>query len=298
MHGLSDYYILLEVGHAAGPEEIKRAFRRLARRYHPDRNNGDPQAVAQFHAVREAYQILSNPDRRSFYDRALGRAPTQGRNGAPTHENTTASSNLDGQSFADLFARAGTGQGPTGSPSPPFGGGVAMPRRGLDVEAQASLTFEEALVGGKTGVRLPGGRELAVPIPRGVRHGTKIRFTGRGGAAPAGGEAGDLYVTFRVEPSEHFRREGDDLHVVETVSALEAMLGAMRCIPNAYGQQVKLPVPPGTQPGDRLRLRGQGVETQEQTGDLYVEVQVAVPRDLTPEQRDALTACARRHGLL
>ena len=105
-------------------------------------------------------------------------------------------------------------------------------------------------------------------------------------------------MTFRVEPDTRFRREGDDLHVVETISALEAMLGATRSMASVYGQVVRLPIPPGSQPGDRLRLRGQGVETADGRGDLYVELQVEVPRDLTEEQRSELAEAARRCGLL
>ncbi len=302
MHGFSDYYVLLEVGQSADAEEIKRAFRRLARRFHPDRNQGDPQATERFKAVRQAYQVLSNPEQRRAYDHAR-RDPTALNgyaSGAPPLNGSRAggSEGLDGHAFAALFDRAGAEpQESLGSVFARFFDEPAP--RGQDVEVQARLSFDEALHGGKTSVRLPQGGQLRISVPRGVRSGLKIRFPGRGTPAlRPGGEPGDLYVTFRVEPSEHFRREGDDLHVTETVSALEAMLGATRCIPNAYGKLVKLPIPPGTQPGDRLRLRGQGVVTTERTGDLYVEVQVAVPRDLTEGQREALNACARKLGLL
>jgi molecular chaperone DnaJ/curved DNA-binding protein len=306
MHGFSDYYVLLGVGYSAGSEEIKRAFRRLARRYHPDRHNGDATATERFKAVREAYHVLSDPERRRAYD--LDHSGVSARNGQPagggangtrrSGEHGFAPPSLDGHAFAALFEQAGA--------EPPESLGAVFARffdepvrKGADVEAQAHLTFEEALQGGKTPVRLPQGTCIRISVPRGVRHGLKIRIPGRGNEAPVpDGEPGDLYVTFRVEPSEHFRREGDDLHVVETVSALEAMLGGTRCIPNAYGKLVKLPIPPGTQPGDRLRLRGQGVATTERTGDLYVEVQVAIPRDLSEAQRKALATCARKHGLL
>jgi curved DNA-binding protein len=101
-----------------------------------------------------------------------------------------------------------------------------------------------------------------------------------------------------VEPSPRFRREGDNLHATETISAMEAILGTTRAITNAYGRTVKVTIPPGTQPGERLRLRGQGVETEKHKGDLYVEVQVSIPRHLTEEQRKGLEQCARKHGIL
>ena len=301
MHGFSDYYVLLEVGRSADTGEIKRAFRRLAHRFHPDRNQGDPQAAERFKAVQEAYQVLSNPEQRRAYDHArhdAAGAEPRGRAHNGERSGGLPAQSLDGHAFATLFDQAGAE--PPESLGSVFARFFDEPvRRGQDVEVQVRLSFDEALHGGKTPVRLPHSGPLRIVVPRGVRSGLKIRFPGRG--APAShpdGEPGDLYVTFRVEPSEHFRREGDDLHVTETVSALEAILGATRCIPNAYGKLVKLPIPPGTQPGDRLRLRGQGVVTTERTGDLYVEVQVVVPRDLTDEQREALTSCVRRLGLL
>ena len=137
-------------------------------------------------------------------------------------------------------------------------------------------------------------------IPRGVRTGVKIRVSGRGQAAPggaSGGAPGDLLVTLRVDVSPRFRREGDHLHVVETVSAIEAILGTARSITNAYGQTIRVAIPAGTQPGERLRLRGQGVATDKRTGDLFVEVNVMVPRELTAGQRAELEATAQRIGL-
>src|SRR5690606_28244467 len=124
------------------------------------------------------------------------------------------------------------------------------------------------------------------------RPGLKIRLRGQGEPGPTG-VRGDLYVTFDVAESPRFRREGDDLYTTVSVNAFEAMLGAKRGVTNAYGQQIKLTVPKGTQPGDRLRLREQGVQTDKGAGDLYVEIDVTVPRDLTPEQQETLRTVAR-----
>ncbi|MEM1116566.1 MAG: J domain-containing protein [Bacteroidota bacterium] len=270
----TDYYQLLGVDEAASASAIKRAYRVLARQSHPDHNPDDAHAEDRFKRIQAAYQILSDPERRQTYD-ALRRDP-----------------------LAMAFRAAGAfaSSGITDPLSPSFFGPDA-PGPGADIEAQIRLTFDQALRGGTTEVRLGDGQTVRLTVPKGVRSGLKVRVRGRGKAS-ASGERGDLYVTYRVDPSPRFRREGDNLHVVETVSAIEAVLGAARSITNAYGQTVKVAVPPGTQPGERLRLRGQGVATPKRAGDLFVEVQVTVPRDLSDAQREALRTTAEDIGLL
>jgi len=272
MSAILDYYGLLEVGDEADAAEIKRAYHRLARRLHPDVTGGDAEAAERFKVVHTAYTVLTDPVRRRAYDRVRRvRADLDGFSAA----GSTSSDELpvDEHSFAALFD---------------LGAGAQRA-----VALQVRLTFRQALVGGATTVRLPSGDTLRLPVPRGARNGQRIRLQSR-----AAGAEGDLDVTFRVEPDARFRREGDDLLVTECVSALEAILGATRSLTNAYGQVVRLPIPPGSQPGDRLRLKGQGVATADGRGDLYVEIQVEVPRDLTEEQRAMLASVARRAGLL
>jgi DnaJ-class molecular chaperone len=284
MPAIRDYYALLEVGEGADYSEIKRAYHRLARRYHPDATGGDAEAAEHFRSVHAAYAVLTDPLRRRLYDRARNRG--SGADTTTPDTGADASDGLDAEAFSALFNQVS--DSPFTSESE-----TRTSAHGGDMALQVRLTFRQALVGGVTTVRLRNGHTFRLPVPRGARHGLKIRVPGR-----QAGAAGDLYVTFRVEPDARFRREGDDLHVVECVSALEAMLGSARSLLNAYGQLVRLPIPPGTQPGDRLRLKGQGVETPDNRGDLYVEVQVEVPRDLTEEQRAALARAARRCGLL
>ena len=287
MAEVTDYYLLLGVPETASADAIKRAYRSLARDSHPDRNPHDPGAEERFKMVQRAYHVLSDASQREAYDDAR-RYPFGGLGGG-----------LDGH------ARPSSGRAsPFGSVegfdplvSLFFGDEPATGGRGADVEAQVKLTFDQALRGGKTEVRLVGGETVRLTVPKGVRSGLKVRVRGRGKAGMSG-HRGDLYVTFRVDPVARFRREGDNLHVVEIVSAVEAMLGTTRSITNAYGQTVKVQIPPGTQPGERLRLRGQGVETTSRRGDLFVEVQVTVPRSLTDAQREALAEAARQIGLL
>ena len=291
MAEISDYYQTLGVDASAGEAELKAAYRQLVRQFHPDRN-GDSWAVDRFKAVQEAYEVLSDPHRRQEYDR-LRRRPVlnahlrggAGRAGTSYHEDLSgafSASSGFGSVFSHLFEDRESG---------------ASARHRGDIEVEATFSFEQSLEGGTTQVALSDGRTVSLTIPKGVRPGLKIRVRGKGHTNPATGKTGDLYVTFRVVPSSRFRREGDDLHVVETVTAMEAMLGSTRSIVNAYGSSIRVQVPPGTQPGERLRLRGQGVETRKGQGDLYVEIRVSIPRSLTDEQREELGSCAKRIGL-
>ena len=275
MAEVTDYYLILGAAREATPDEIKRAYRAAARTCHPDRHPGDRDAEEQFKAVQRAYYVLSSADRRRAYDAA--QFGWGGLDASPhTRVRPSAFDPLVSLFFGD---------------DPPAG------TRGADTETQVRLSFDQALRGGRTEVWLPGGEAVPLLVPKGVRSGLKVRVRGRGQQGAAG-QRGDLYVTFRVDPDDQFRREGDNLHLTETVSAIEAVLGTTRSITNAYGQTVKVHVPAGTQPGERLRLRGQGVETDVRRGDLFVEVRVTVPRSLTDEQRKTLEAAAREAGLL
>jgi DnaJ-class molecular chaperone len=279
----SNYYALLQVREDATGAEIKRAYRTLAQTVHPDCVGGDAQ---QFRQIAEAYEVLGDPSRRRRYD-AMRRDPLAAHlDPSAEHANGAARPNrVDdafGSLFTDLFQREKSAPAPS-----------------LDVEAQVRLSFDQALQGGKTEVRLPNGKLVRLTVPRGVRSQARARIRGYGNAHPERpNQRGDLYVTFRVDQSPRFRREGDHLHVTETVTAPEAMTGTMRSIQNAYGRTIRIQIPPGTQPGERLRLRGQGVETEDGAGDLLVEIRIAVPRHLTPKQHRALESCFRDLGLL
>ncbi len=275
MSEVTDYYALLGLTEAATPGEVKRAYRTVARACHPDRNPGDAEAEERFKDVQRAYHVLSSPERRRAYDQHQA----WGGLDATPHRERPAGGSFD--PLVSLF----------------FGDAPATGTRGADAEAQVRLSFDQALRGGRTEVRLTNGETVPLTVPKGVRSGLKVRVRECGHRGPTG-QRGDLYVTFRVDATDQFRREGDNLHVVETVSAIEALLGTTRSITNAYGQTMKVQIPPGTQPGERLRLRGQGVETASRRGDLFVEVRVTVPRSLTDSQREVLAETARQLGLL
>lgn len=326
-----DYYDVLGVDRDASQKEIKKAYRKLAQQYHPDRNPDDSDAEERFKEVQEAYDVLGDEEKRKQYDRG-GRNPFGGRGSAggsnpfgggrnPFGEGTRVRFEQRGRGddpFSEMFGGAGGpgGGGGLGDILGQFfgGGGAAgagrrqrqrgrggrqrrQQRQGArDTETTLRLSFEQALEGGPTQVRLPGGETARIKIPKGARPGMKIRLRGRG-KKDAAGRQGDLYVTFRVADHPRFERRGDDLHLTAEVGVFEALLGTERQIENAYGKKIRLRIPPGTQPGASFRLEGQGVETEKTTGDLYVEIDVRIPEDLTDEQRETLEAAAEEAGL-
>jgi DnaJ-class molecular chaperone len=254
----TDYYQILGLDEDAPAEAIKRAYRARARACHPDRHPDDAAAAERFKGVTEAYEVLSDPALRQQYD-LLRRYPFN--------------------TFGCFPAASAFG---------------AAQRTSSRTDLRLRLSFEQALHGGKATVQLPDGRTAHIRVPQGVRSGTTMRLKGRPDAASP---AVALHVTFHVAPSDRFRREGDDLCLIETISALEAVLGTSRELRDAYGREVSLEVPPGTQPGARLRVPGHGVATPHHTGDLVVEITMAVPR-LSDEQRDRIRAAAEEAGLL
>ncbi|MEM9998854.1 MAG: J domain-containing protein [Bacteroidota bacterium] len=335
---IPNYYETLGVAERASAADIKKAYRRLAREYHPDRNPDNPEAEERFKEVQQAYEVLGDEEKRAKYDRFRanphaygGMDPNSGANpfggaGSPFGgQDVRFSRGPDGSIrfessggaapnmedlLASLFGGGSPFGGQTGFSGAPFGGspfgdagpfgnsrasGQRVPRGPQATETRMRLSFDEALAGGKRDVTLPGGETVRLTIPQGVADGTKIRLRGRG-TPDATGQRGDLFITFDVAASPRFRREGDDLHLTETISAVEAMLGTERRIETAQGTAIKLKVPAGTQPGHRLRLRGQGVQTSKATGDLYVTLDVTTPM-ITDEAHADLQAWAEKHGL-
>jgi molecular chaperone DnaJ/curved DNA-binding protein len=319
-----DYYDILGVDEDASAKDIKKAYRDLARKYHPDRNPDKPDAEEKFKEIQEAYSVLSDEEKRKEYDtrRRYGGGPGgpggfggYGPNGGQSYRSPDGGFNVRfeqggegpggfGGGIGDIFSSifGGGGRGGTRTQDP-FGSGRGGAGRrqqqapGRDIETTMRLSFDEALRGGKRRVTLPDGEKVRINIPKGVRNGFKIRLRGRGKHGPRG-DRGDLYVTFRVADHPRFRRKGDDLYLTEEVNALEAMLGTERRIPTPYGQRIKITIPKGTQPGEKLRLRGQGVQTDKGTGDLYVEIDVTIPENLTESQLKKLRNVAEDTNLV
>jgi curved DNA-binding protein len=299
-----DYYEVLGVPRTAGDKEIKAAFRRLARQYHPDVNPNEPEAAERFKEINEAREVLSDPEKRRRYDRLgpdwqreeaqQGAAGAQGSpfGGGVGYEYRS----VDPEDLEDLF----------GSDSPfsdfyndLFGGSRRAGRRGgfdvgpmagEDVEGEATITLEEAYRGTTRTLELQtpdGPRRIEVRIPPGLREGARVRAAGQGTPGRDGGQPGDLYLRVRIRPHPTFRRDGDDLTTKVQVPLDLALLGGEVMVPTLRGTAVSLRVPPGTQNGTRLRLRGLGMpKPGDGNGDLYAEVVVRLPVPVPPEARE------------
>jgi DnaJ-class molecular chaperone len=304
-----DYYEILGVGRGASDAEIKAAHRRLARQYHPDLNK-EPGAGEKFNEAQQAYEVLSDPEKRQRYDQ-FGHAGVEGAaaagGGGPGGfgGGGAAWQQMDPERmqeiFGDIFGEAFRGQGGDGG----FGGGRvrggrgrARPVAGEDREIELAIGFAVAANGGVERLRLRGGEgggeSIEVRIPAGVEDGAKLRVRGKGLPGLHGGPAGDLLLTIRVGPHPWFSREGLDLSVTVPITIAEAALGASVEVPLLKGTAT-LKVPAGTSSGQRLRLRGKGiVDAKGRAGDLHVILSIAAPKELAEADRAALASMAGR----
>lgn len=297
-----DFYKTLGVSKDVSEADLKKAYRKLARKYHPDSNQGDAKAEATFKEISEAYSVLSDAEQRKEYDeiRAMGSGArfTAGGSGAGGFEDVFSrfGQGSRGQSadFEDIFAMFNQGQGGGGFGNGRFGQtsggfrGFGGPQRGADVTARTTLDFATAVQGETISLQGDDGKPFKVKIPAGVADGQKIRLRGRGRPSPDGGESGDIVVQITVRPHPVFTRDGLNLRVVVPVTFTEATLGATIEVPTLSGDIVKLRVAPGTPSGRVLRVKGRGVTTSKGTGDLLAELQVAVPTHLDDAAREAL----------
>lgn len=300
-----DFYKILGVAKDASDADIKKAYRKLARQFHPDRNSGDAAAEKKFKDISEAYSVLSDPDERQQYDaiRAMG----GGARFAPHGAGSTANGG-----FEDLFGGLFTGGGgrhsggfSTAGGIPPefadlFGGQFGgpgsgagfqrAPQKGADRTASTSISFAGSIRGTTIGLREPDGDVIDVRVPAGIKDGQKVRVRGKGQYSPAGN--GDLMVTVNVKPHDFYTRDGDNLRIHVPVTFPEAALGADIEVPTIDGEHVRVRVPAGTPSGRTLRVKGRGVKTSKGAGDLLVTIDVAVPRHLSKEAEEAVKAFA------
>ncbi|MCJ8505320.1 DnaJ domain-containing protein [Kocuria flava] len=308
-----DFYSILGVSKDASEADVKKAYRKLARQYHPDQNPGDAAAEQRFKDITEAHSVLSDPEERKQYDaiRAMGsgaRFTAGGPGGAG------GSANFE-DIFGDIFGGGGGRRRTTfttGGPGAGFGGGggfedlftqfggagggyggyQAPPARGEDIRTETTIPFRSAVQGTTVRLRRGNGQETTVRVPKGVRDGQKLKLAGKGHSGPGG--AGDLYVTVHVRPHPFFTRvEGtDDVEVTVPITFPEAALGATVEVPTLDGATVRLKVPAGTSSGRRFRVKGRGIETSRGTGNLIVTVEVHVPADLDESAQAAVRAYA------
>ena len=297
-----DYYEVLGVDRGASQDEIKSAYRKLARKYHPDVNK-EPDAEDRFKEVSEAYEVLRDPEKRERYDR-LGANWKAGQDvsGAEGFDFNGGGGGFrdvrvdfgDGADFSDFFEGLfGSRMGGRGGRGGGFGGGGGGFRgfstRGGDQEATLELTLEEAARGGPRKISLGDGRDYEVNIPAGAHDGQRIRLAGEGGRGAAGGPPGDLFLRLRLKPDKRFRVEGSDLYTDLPVAPWEAALGATVEVPTLDGIS-RVKVPAGSSCGRKLRLRGQGMPG----GDLYATVSIKVPKKLSRDERKLFEELAEK----
>jgi molecular chaperone DnaJ len=305
-----DFYAILGVPQDADDATIKKTYRKLARKMHPDQNQGDPKAEERFKEIGEAYAVLSDPEQRREYDaiRAMAHGGARFTAGGPGAGGAT--------SFEDIFSAFGGGGGGqrvrfnTGGAGQPnledilsgmFGGGgpdysgygaPRGPQPGADVQASTRIGFREAVEGATVSLTSPELGRINARIPAGVKDGQRIRLRGKGRHGDPGAPAGDLILTVSVDKHPVFGRDGDNLTVDLPVTFAEAALGATVAVPTLDGKSVKVKVAPGTPSGRVLRLKGRGVTRGSKTGDLLAKVQVIVPQRLTDEAREAVEKMA------
>ena len=294
-----DFYAVLGVSKDVSEAELKKTYRKLARKYHPDSNPGDAAAEAKFKEISEAHSVLSDPEQRQEYDqmRAMG----------PGRPRFTSGGGQAGGGFEDVFGgmfnQGGRQQAGGGGFedifSSMFGGGgfgqnsggyrgAGGPTKGRDLTATTTLDFITAIHGDTVKLQPNDGKPISVKIPAGVADGQKIRLRGKGEPSPDGGTPGDLTLTVTVRKHPVFERDGLHLRLDVPVTFTEATLGATIEVPTLGGEPVKLRVAPGTPSGRVLRVKGRGVVTPKGTGDLLATVQVAVPGRVSDEAKEAL----------
>lgn len=305
-----DYYEILGVSKSSSPEEMKKAYRRLARKYHPDVNKGDKKSEEKFKEISQAYDVLGDPEKRKKYDQ-FGQWSEQGgfdprrqayrtwswTSGAPPGGGPGGPDVDLGDIFGDIFGTRGTrgtmggeggraGRGPRGRGTPFDFGGYEEPPSAQDAHASLEIGFEEAVRGVTRRLSIArGGREekVDVKIPAGIQDGGKIRLAGKGE------RGGDLYIAVKVRAHPLFRREGDDIYLEIPITITEAVLGATVRAKTLNGA-VNLKIPPGTSSGRRFRVSGKGAPHLGRSGqgDLYVVTKVVVPPSLDEESREMI----------
>lgn len=301
-----DYYEILGVNEDASTEDIKKAYRRLAKEYHPDSHPGDKAAEERFKEVAEAYEVLSDPKKRKQYDEMRKYGAFVGGEGFDIHfgdfdgfkfhwdDRTKRGFTFDDfGGFEDLFSRIFRQR--EGFRREDF-----SPNRGQDLYAEIEIPFEVAISGGKRNITVSHGnnrRTLAVNIPPGIEDGSQIRLRGQGAPGSQGTPPGDLIITIRVAKHPFFDRKGADIYCEVSIDVVQAILGTKIRVKTISGKKVELKVPPGTQSGTTFRLKGLGVKTKDTRGDQFVKITVKVPTSINEKQRKLLEEFAKEEKL-
>ncbi|MBN1931591.1 MAG: J domain-containing protein [Desulfobacterales bacterium] len=298
----TDYYKELGVSRNASGEEIKKAYRKLAMKYHPDRTKGDKSAEEKFKKISEAYAVLSDKEKRQQYD-------TYGSSGF--HQRYTQEDIFKGFDFADIFKEFGFGgasfsKGKRGDIRFSFGSGSPFgyqerqqqtQLKGSDLIYELPLTIQEVAAGTRKTIFIQHeGRseKLTVKIPEGMITDKKLRLSGKGNPSPFGGPAGDLYIKAKVLADPVYHAEGYDIHINREIKLSEALLGGSIAVPTIDGRELSLKIPPGTKHKTKMRIAGQGLPHMQGKGkgDLYVNIHVHMPKQLTKNQKKLIEELA------
>lgn len=296
-----DYYKVLGVERTATQQDIRKAYRKMAKRYHPDINKDDPTAKERFQEINEANEVLGDPEKRKKYDEygenwrhaeefeAQRRQYSNGANGRGGYD----FGGFGG--FGDFSGSAGNSSGFSDFFEQLFGSGLrgAKNNRGEDISATLTLSLREAAVTHQQTFTV-GGEKIRITVPAGITDGQRIKLKGRGAASPDGTVRGDLYITFRIEPDSTFTLHGNDLYATVTVSLYTMLLGGEAVVPTLTGN-AKVNIKAGTQPDSKLRLRGKGFPVYRQNGkygDLIITVKVTLPQ-LNEKQKSIVTELRR-----
>jgi curved DNA-binding protein len=324
-----DYYKVLGVEKNASQDDIKKAYRKLARKFHPDANPNNPAAEEKFKGIGEAYEVLKDPEKRSRYDqlgsnwKQFSRAGAGGQGwpgGAGQTAYTYDFSGGDfgfgdlGSGFSDFFEMffgrgsderfssfsSGSSRGSgsqTKQDRKSFWRNSAAAQKGQDYQYNLTITLREAYSGTQRVINLQKGgkvRTVNIKVPKGIKDGGKIRVKGEGGSGPRGGESGDLYLLVNISPHNFFTRRDDDLYCEVPVTIKEAMFGAKIDLPTFEGK-ISVTLPPNTQTGKNLRVKGKGMPKLKSSehGDLYIKIKLILPANLTAEQKRRLEEFAK-----
>jgi DnaJ-class molecular chaperone len=297
-----DFYKILGMPRDASPQELKKAYRQLAKELHPDHNPDDQEAEERFKDVSAAYTVVSDPEKRKLYDEFGEMGLREGFDPDAYQTATQGAGGFGGFDFGDIFGGGARGGGRAGhvefdledlfgGRGPGRGSYVRAPQRGADIQSEVTIDFRDAVLGCMRELSLrsaEGERTLKVRIPAGVRKGGKIRLRGQGGVGGNGGPSGDLVLKVNVEKHPYFSMRGKQLHVRVPVTPLEAYSGAKVTVPTPEGD-VQLSIPAGSQNGSKLRLRGKGVQPKGKAqGDLIAQLEIVLPEGHADEVEEAL----------
>jgi DnaJ-class molecular chaperone len=289
-----DYYAALGVSRTAKPEEIKKAYRKMARQYHPDVNPNDKAAEERFKEISEAFDVLSDEKKRSIYDKFGYYSDNITPEAAAGAGYGFDFSRFDASNFQDIFSDIFSNLRGHGSQV------YTQPERGADLESPVSISFDEAMHGTSITVEIPrpGAREsISVKVPAGVDTGSRIRVAGKGNNGMYGGQPGDLYIVTNVGSHPYFKRKGDNIYCTIPITVPEAALGAKIEVPTIEGK-ARLKIPPGTQSGQQFRLREKGAPSLRGgglRGDQYVEVKIVLPKVISEETKELLNEYSKKN---